>query len=211
MRPSPNTQIGGRDAAVTAPACHIVPMTWATAPEATTVASMAASGNDSDGDLDGFAIAVVREEADWKVTALKPSALTDLADAERQLRDLRAAGAVFGLLDIDDEFFVVLRPAPGGARLLLSDATAALDYDVAADALEALNIDAPDLDPDDLDDVDPWEEGDLAVLADLGLPDAVMSVIVSDTDLYADEQVGMIAARLGFADELAKVLDSLGH
>lgn len=94
---------------------------------------------------------------------------------------------------------------------MLSDATAALDYDVAADALEALNIDAPDLDPDDLDDVDPWEEGDLAVLADLGLPDAVMSVIVSDTDLYADEQVGMIAARLGFADDLAKVLDSLGH
>jgi putative tRNA adenosine deaminase-associated protein len=186
-------------------------MTWATAPEATTVAIMAASGNDSDGDLDGFAIAVVREETAWKVTALKPSALTDLADAERQLRDLRAAGAVFGLLDVDDEFFVVLRPAPGGARLLLSDATAALDYDDAADALEALNIDAPDLDPDDLDDVDPWEEGDLAVLADLGLPDAVMSVIVSDTDLYADEQVGMIAARLGFADELAKVLDSLGH
>ena len=36
-------------------------------------------------------------------------------------------------------------------------------------------------------------------------------MIVSDTDLYADEQVGMIAARLGFADDLAKVLDSLGH
>ena len=38
-----------------------------------------------------------------------------------------------------------------------------------------------------------------------------MGVIVGDTDLYADEQIGMIAARLGFADELAKVLDSLGH
>ena len=47
--------------------------------------------------------------------------------------------------------------------------------------------------------------------ADLGLPDAVMSIIVGDTDLYADEQLGMIAARLGFADELGKVLDSLGH
>lgn len=38
-----------------------------------------------------------------------------------------------------------------------------------------------------------------------------MSIIVNDTDLYADEQIGMIAARLGFADELSKVLDSLGH
>ncbi|QKT05951.1 tRNA adenosine deaminase-associated protein [Gordonia sp. X0973] len=172
---------------------------------------MAASASDSDGDLDGFAVAVVREETSWKVTALDASALTDLADAERQLRDLRAAGAVFGLLDVDDEFFVVLRPAPGGARLLVSDATAAIDYDVAADALDALGVDIPDFDPDELDDVEPWEEGDLAVLADLGLPDAVMSIIVGDTDLYADEQVGMIAARLGFADELGKVLDSLGH
>ncbi len=137
--------------------------------------------------------------------------MTNLADAERQIRDMRAAGAVFGLLDIDDEFFIVLRPSPSGTRLLISDATAGIDYDVAADALEALNVEIPDINPDELDDVDPWEEGDLAVLADLGLPDAVMSVIVADTDLYADEQLGMIAARLGFADELAKVLESIGH
>ncbi|NED65367.1 tRNA adenosine deaminase-associated protein, partial [Streptomyces sp. SID10244] len=126
-------------------------------------------------------------------------------------RELRAAGAVFGLLDVDDEFFIVVRPGPSGAQLLISDATAGVDYDVAADALDAMNIDVPDLDPDELDDIDPWEEGDLGILADLGLPDAVMSVIVGDTDLYADEQLGMIAARLGFADELSKVLDSLGH
>lgn len=180
-------------------------------PGATTVTSMAASANDSEGDIDGFAVAVVREETSWKVTALESSALTNLENAERQLRDLRAAGAVFGLLDVDDEFFVVLRPAPGGSRLLVSDATAALDYDVAADVLDALNIDIPDLDPDDLDDIEPWGEGDLGVLSDFGLPDAVMAVIVSDTDLYADEQIGMIAARLGCADELSKVLDALGH
>ncbi|MEE4023869.1 tRNA adenosine deaminase-associated protein [Gordonia sp. PKS22-38] len=162
-------------------------------------------------EIEGFAVAVVREEGAWKVSALTSSALTDLGDAEKQLRELRATGAVFGLLDVDDEFFIVLRPAPQGPRLLVSDATAGIDYDVAADALDAMNIDIPDLDPDELDDVDPWEEGDLAILADLGLPDAVMSVIVGDTDLYADEQVGMIAARLGFADELSKVLDKLGH
>ncbi len=161
--------------------------------------------------MEGFAVAVVREDGSWKVTALKQSALLDLRDAERQLRELRSAGAVFGLLDVDDEFFIVVRPAPSGAHLLVSDATAAVDYDIAADALEALNIEVPDLDPDELDDVDPWEEGDLGILADLGLPEPVMSVIVGDTDLYADEQIGMIAARLGFADELSKVLDKLGH
>lgn len=162
-------------------------------------------------DVEGFAVAVVREDGSWKVSALEKSALYNLADAERQLLALRATGAVFGLLDVDDEFFIVVRPAPAGAQLLVSDATAGIDYDIAADALEAMNVEVPDLDPDDLDDVDPWEEGDLGILADLGLPDAVMSVIVGDTDLYADEQVGMIAARLGFADELSKVLDKLGH
>ncbi|MGK2318031.1 tRNA adenosine deaminase-associated protein [Gordonia rhizosphera] len=162
-------------------------------------------------DVEGFAVAVIREDGSWKVTALKQSALLDLRDAERQLRELRSSGAVFGLLDVDDEFFIVVRPAPSGAHLLVSDATAAVDYDIAADALEAMNIEVPDLDPDELDDVDPWEEGDLGILADLGLPEPVMSVIVSDTDLYADEQIGMIAARLGFADELSKVLDKLGH
>ena len=75
--------------------------------------------------------------------------------------------------------------------------------------LDRLNVDIPDLDPDAVDDTDPWAEGDLSVLVDLGLPDGVMSIIVWDTDLYADEQLGMIASRLGFADELAQVLDDL--
>lgn len=162
-------------------------------------------------DVDGFAVAAVRDDGGWRLSPLTPSALDSLDDAELQLRELRAAGAVFGLLDVDDEFFIIVRPSPSGARLLISDATAAVDYDIAVDVLDALNVDVPDLDPDEVDDVDPWEEGDLGILADLGLPDAVMSVIVGDTDLYADEQIGMVAARLGFADELSDVLDKLGH
>ncbi|UQE75300.1 tRNA adenosine deaminase-associated protein [Gordonia sp. PP30] len=163
-----------------------------------------------DSEYDGYAVAVVREDTGWKVSVLAPSALDSLEDAELQLRELRASGAVFGLLDVDDEFFVVVRPTPTGPRLLLSDATAAVDYDIAADVLDRLHVEVPDLDPDDVDEVDPWEEGDLGLLADLGLPDGVMSIIVGDTDLYADEQLGMIAARLGFADELTEVLDDLG-
>ena len=141
---------------------------------------MAAASSD---ELDGFAVAVVREEGKWTVTAMDNSSLSSLEDAENLLREMRSAGAVFGLLDIDDEFFVVIRPAPSGSRLLLSDATASIDYDIAADVLDAMHIDVPDIDSDDLDDVEPWEEGDLGLLADLGLPEPVMSVIVGDTDL----------------------------
>ncbi|KAA0024568.1 tRNA adenosine deaminase-associated protein [Antrihabitans cavernicola] len=160
-------------------------------------------------DLEGFGIAVVHEDGKWKCTPLTSAALTSLSTAETELRELRSSGAVFGLLDVDDEFFVVLRPAPSGTRLLLSDATAAIDYDIAAEILDAINVDIPDIDPDELDDVEPWEEGDLGVLSDLGLPEPVLSVIVAETDLYPDEQLGMIAQRLGFADEFAAVLDKL--
>ncbi|WP_330233986.1 tRNA adenosine deaminase-associated protein [Nocardia sp. NBC_00508] len=160
-------------------------------------------------DVEGFAVAVVREEGKWRCSPLSREALTDLSAAENELKALRSSGAVFGLLDIDDEFFIVLRPAPSGTRMLVSDATAAIDYDIAADVLEALNVDIPDIDPDELDDIEPWEEGDLGVLADLGLPEPVLSVILAETDLYPDEQLGMIAQRLGFGGELSAVLDKL--
>ncbi|MFF2086568.1 tRNA adenosine deaminase-associated protein [Nocardia sp. NPDC058176] len=165
--------------------------------------------SDDDFDIEGFAVAVVREEGTWRCSPLSNDALVDLSVAETELKALRSSGAVFGLLDVDDEFFIVLRPAPSGTRLLVSDATAAIDYDIAADVLDALNVEIPDIDPDELDDVEPWEEGDLGVLADLGLPEPVLSVILAETDLYPDEQLGMIAQRLGFADEFAAVLDKL--
>lgn len=154
----------------------------------------------------GFAVAVVREDATWRCSPLSAEALSSLSAAETELRELRAAGAVFGLLDVDDEFFLIVRPAPSGTRLLLSDATAALDYDIAAEALETLDA---DISQEDLEDSDPFEEGDLGVLADVGLPDAVLSVILSETDLYADEQLGRIAREMGFAEELSAVLDRL--
>lgn len=156
---------------------------------------------------DGFGVAVVREDGAWRCVPLKRTALVDSAAAETELRELRSAGAVFGLLNVDDEFFVIVRPAPSGARLLLSDATAALDYDIAADVLEKLDA---DLSLEELEEDDPFEEGDLGLLADLGLPEAVLGVILAD-DEYADEQLSRIAQEMGFNDELVAVLDKLGR
>lgn len=151
----------------------------------------------------GFGVAIVREGSSWQCRALRRAALTSLAAAETELRELRSAGAVFGLLNVDDEFFVIVRPAPAGTRLLLSDATAALDYDLAAEVLDSLDA---DIGPEDLEDADPFEEGDLGLLADLGLPEAVLGVILADTALYADEQVVRIAREMGFAAELSALL-----
>jgi putative tRNA adenosine deaminase-associated protein len=156
--------------------------------------------------IDGFAAAVVREDGAWKCSLLAEELLEDLDGVITALRRVAATGAVFGLLAVDDEFFVIVRPAPSGTRLLLSDATAALDYDIAAEALDKLDA---DIGPEDLEDADPFEEGDLGLLADVGLPEAVLGVIIGETDLYADEQLGRIAREMGFAEELSAVLDRL--
>ncbi|MCT7661638.1 tRNA adenosine deaminase-associated protein [Mycobacterium deserti] len=157
---------------------------------------------------DGFGVAVVREDGKWRCAPLRPAALTSLAAAETELREIRSAGAVFGLLDVDDEFFMIVRPAPSGTRLLLSDATAALDYDIAAEALETLDA---DIEAEELEEAEPFEEGDLGLLSDIGLPEAVLGVILDESDLYADEQLGRIAREMGFENELSAVLEKLGR
>jgi putative tRNA adenosine deaminase-associated protein len=152
----------------------------------------------------GFAIAVVREEGKWRCTAMESSALSELDAAITELRKIRSTGAVFGLLDVDDQFFLVLRPGPGGVLLFVSDAAAALDYDIAADALDLLRVDPPAEDDDEV-----WPEGALDILADLGLPAPEMQVIAGEVDLYPDEQLQIIAQRCGFDDEYSRLLDSI--
>ncbi len=162
------------------------------------------SDRSSSDEITGYALGVLREGTSWQIARLEDSALTRLDDAAQQVRSMRTEGASFGLVNVDHEFFVILRPGPSGMRLMLSDATAALDYDLAADVLDELNVEAPDLSDDELEDTDPWGEGDMAILEDLGLPPGVLEIIVSETDLYADEQLQSVAERMGFADEFER-------
>ncbi|HWC83395.1 MAG TPA: tRNA adenosine deaminase-associated protein [Pseudonocardiaceae bacterium] len=153
---------------------------------------------------DGFAVSVIREDGRWRCARLDDGVLGELDAAITGLREIRSPGAIFGMLAVDDEFFILLRPTPGGVSLLLSDAAAALDYDVAADVLDLLRVEPPDEDDDEV-----WPEGDLGILADVGLPDGELQVIVDDVDLYPDEQLRMIAQRCGFADEYDALLDRI--
>jgi putative tRNA adenosine deaminase-associated protein len=154
--------------------------------------------------IDGFAAAVVLQDGAWKCSLLDEELLEDLDGVITALRRVAATGAVFGMIAVDDEFFVIVRPIPGGASLLLSDATAALDYDIAADVLDLLEIAAPE--EDEVDD-EPWPEGDLALLADLGMHEQEMQLIVDEADLYPDEQLALIAERCGFGDQFAALLE----
>ncbi len=155
---------------------------------------------------DSFAVAVVRAEGKWRCSLLAPELIADPDGLSTGLPRIGTEGAVFGLVCIEDEFFLVLRPIPGGVSLLLSDATAALDFDLAADALDLLHIEAPE--EDDVDD-DAWPEGDLGLLSDLGVHEQDMQIVVDDADMYPDEQLFVIAQRAGFDDELHRIVDKL--
>ena len=163
------------------------------------------SAGTSTSTTDGFAIAVTREESTWRCALMAPEVLDDLDGVITALRRVATTGPVFGMLSVDDEFFVVVRPVPGGASLLLSDAAAGLDYDIAADVLDLLQVPVPE--DDDVDDDDAWPEGDLALLADLGLPEQEMQLIVDDVELYPDEQLALIAQRCGFGDAFAAAVE----
>ena len=154
--------------------------------------------------MTGFAVAVVREDGKWRCSAMDAAALDDLDKALTELRKLRSTGAVFGMLAVDDEFFVIVRPLPDGARLLLSDAGAGLDYDVAGDVLDLLRAEPPDEDDDTL-----WPVGDFELLADVGMPGDELEVITGEIDRYPDEQLEMVAQRCGFDDEYGQLLDEL--
>lgn len=148
----------------------------------------------------GFAIAVVRDGGGWRCSELDAAALSDLDSALTQLRKVETDGASVALLGVDDEFFVIIRPSPRGTELMVSDATAALDYDVAADVLDMLRVPVPD------DEDEDWPEGDLHILTDFGLPAEELEMIASDGELYPDEQLRMVAGRCGFGEQFDEVL-----
>ncbi|AHI21642.1 tRNA adenosine deaminase-associated protein [Corynebacterium vitaeruminis] len=149
-----------------------------------------------------FAVTVAREGASWQVRAFKDD-YRSLDTAITAVRNLRAEEAAFALLSVEDDYFVIVRPTPQGVRFLLSDATAAVEDDFAADILDELDVEIPEIDPDELESTEPWAEGDFDILADLGLSEEVMSVICDETDWWASEQLQRIAEELGFEDELA--------
>ncbi len=152
-----------------------------------------------------YAVAAWREEGRWSVAALPPRSTDSLDSFLSALRQLVAEGGALGFLVVDEEFFLGVRMMPdGAARLLLSDIGAALEYPLAAQAVDVLELDLPD-DDEDLDEVEPV--GDISFAADLGMPVNELELLLDDPELYPDEQVMAIASRLGFDAQLTAALE----
>ena len=154
---------------------------------------------------DAWAVLVLRQEGQWQVSELPPGVTDDLEAIVAAVRGQESEGGPFALIDVADEFFVVVRLVQGQLRLMLSDVTAAVAWELAAQVCEALDLDVPA--DDELDEV--WPAGDLAVFDDLGLDEMELGAILSDVDAYADEMLSSLARRLGFAEAYERVIDVL--
>jgi putative tRNA adenosine deaminase-associated protein len=154
--------------------------------------------------LNGFVVAVSRDETRWRVDRLPDGLQADLDGLVALLRQQGGEGGAIGLVDVADEFFVAVRAMPGGSlRLLLSDVTAAVEWDFARQVLDRLGEEPPE--EDELDEI--WPVGDLGIFADLGLGEMDLGTILDDLDLYADEMLLDIARRVGFAEPLQAAID----
>jgi len=151
-----------------------------------------------------FAIIVYREEEQWEADVLPTAVTADMEGLVRALRRQPSIGGTIGFAGVGDDFFVAVRVLGEDVSLFLSDLTAAVDYPLARQVLEALDIPVPS--DDELDQVLP--AGDLSIFADLGLDEMELGAISADLDLYPEDAVIGIAERLRFGDAVERALDS---
>jgi len=153
-----------------------------------------------------FAVAICREGGRWQCDLLPPAVLDDLEHCIAALRQQPSEGGPVALLNVEDEFFVALRIRPDtSVALMLSDATAAVDWDLARQVAEFLGEDVPD--GEDTDEI--WPVGDLDLFDDLGLPGDEMRMIVDNIELYADEMLALVAGSLGCGTEFESAVETL--
>jgi putative tRNA adenosine deaminase-associated protein len=156
---------------------------------------------------DSVAVVVYREDGAWQSGLLPERFGDDLDGLVSALSQQPGEVGAIGLVNVADEFFVAVRVRGEEVRLLLSDVTAAVAWDLARQVVGRLGIQTPG--DEDLEDV--WPAGDMSIFTDLGLDEMELGGVLADLDAYADEMLLNVAGRLGFADAYDKALEASAH
>lgn len=163
-----------------------------------------------------FALVAFREDGQWQLDELPSRAAEDLDALAAATRQQPSDGVSVALCSYGDDFFLALRPHGDDVRLLLSDVTAVGEWSIAQQVVEALDRDgSDDPDPDDPDPDHPNADretvapaGDLDIFADLGVSAMEVAAVCGDLDLYPDEMLAQIAARIGFGAQFGRLVEA---
>jgi putative tRNA adenosine deaminase-associated protein len=158
----------------------------------------------SDVTSDDFSVVVFREDEVWEAEVLPAALLQNLDGMIQALRQQPSIGGTIGLAAVGDDFFVALRLTGGQVSVFLSDLTASVDWPLARQVLDHLDLPVP-LD-EELDQVLP--AGDMSIFADLGVDEMELGALSGDLDLFPDEVIASLARRIGFGPALERALDT---
>lgn len=147
----------------------------------------------AEADAIDLAVVAYRDEGVWYLQELRPTALESVDAIGKELRRYPGETGALALISVDEDFVLLVRAQGALITVLLSDASAATDWELARSAVDHLGLIV-----DDDDDQAP--AGDLGIVADMGYSAQEMGALMDDFDLYPDEVLSAIAERLGFGD-----------
>ncbi|RYB94187.1 hypothetical protein EUA93_07430 [Nocardioides oleivorans] len=147
--------------------------------------------SEQSGEVD-FALAAFVEHGSWQVRDIASPAFETIDSLSHALRHVSGDSGAVGMVAVDEDFFVLVRVDGTSTRVLLSDVTAADEWELAQSAIAFLGLPPPE------DDDVEVPAGDLDLLGDLGVHAIEMGALLDDVELYPDEMLSDIARRLGF-------------
>lgn len=148
---------------------------------------------------DDFGVIAWHEDGIWNLAQLTQT--SDIGLIMDQLNAQATNGGAIALVSIDEDFFIVIRALGSQMQMMISDVTFALESDLASDLIDMLDLPFPEED----DESQPG--GDIDLLADLGMPAMELEALCDDLELFPDEQIDAIAARLGFGEQFTKLYE----
>ena len=141
-----------------------------------------------------FARGAFREDGTWQVQEFASPAFDSVDSLSHAIRQVARDDGAVGMVAVDEDFFVLVRVSGASTRALLSDVTAADEWELAQSVIDFLGLPPPE------DDDVEVPAGDLGLLGDLGLHAIDIGALLDDVDLYPDEMLSEIARRLGFGE-----------
>lgn len=155
--------------------------------------------NAADFNADDFGVIAWREEGVWRASRLAET--RDFGAMMDQLKAQQGDGGSIALIAIDEEFFLIARCVGRTMQMMLSDVTYAVEYEIAADLIDALDLPFPE------DEDEPQPGGDVDLLADFGVNAMELEVMSDDLEMYPEEQITALAHRLGFGEQFEQLYD----
>ena len=149
--------------------------------------------SEQDGEVD-YALVAFVEDGAWQVQDIASPAFDTIDSLSHALRQVSGESGAVGMVAVDEDFFVLVRVTGSSTRVLLSDVTAADEWELAQSAIDFLGLPPPE------DDDVEVPAGDLDLFGDLGLHAIDLGALLDDIDLYPDEVLSDIARRLGFGE-----------